>query len=84
MINRIRQFFHDRTRNKHDVEFRTGFLYAIDRRLFPDSPALLQDPDAQRLRLDSPAFNTGAVWGDSLPVTSTMALYIENARRTVL
>ena len=84
MITRIRQFFIDRIARQHDVQFRTGFLHAIDRRLFPDSAPLLHDTDAQRLRLESAAFNTGAVWGDSVPVTSTMALYIENARRTVL
>jgi hypothetical protein len=84
MINRIRQFFHDRKAKQHDVQFRTGFLHALDRRLFPDSDPLLQEPDAQRLRLESSAFNTGAVWGDSVPVTSKMAMFIENARRTVL
>jgi hypothetical protein len=83
MINRIREFYRNRQVKVRDMEFRTGFLHAIDRRLFPDATPLLQEPDAQRLRIESSSFNTGAVWGDSLHITSTTWLHIENARRIV-
>jgi hypothetical protein len=84
MISIIRSFFTKREERKRDTEFRMGFLHALDRRLFSDAEPLLQHLDEQRLHNNSESFRTGANWGDSIPVASKMALYIEHARRSVV
>ena len=41
----LKTFFDNRRRKKADVQFRSGFLYAIDRRLFCDSDPLIPKHD---------------------------------------
>jgi hypothetical protein len=84
MIQAIKAFFITRAERKRDTEFRMGFLHALDRRLFSDADPMLQHLEEQRLHDKSESFRAGTVWGDSVPVGSTMAMYIEQARRSVV
>jgi hypothetical protein len=78
MLSKIRKYLIAQKRRQADVQFRTGFLYAIDRKLFGDSPALLRERDFL-LALETPAFAQGVDAGAALPIP--VGLDTERARR---
>lgn len=65
---------------KLDVEFRTGFLYAVDRALFRDGEPLLHDRDLQQALLRSPAFADGHRAGVEYS-RGPCPHFVENSRR---
>lgn len=54
----LKTFFDNRRRKKADVQFRSGFLYAIDRRLFCNSDPLIPRHDLDSA-MRTAAFNSG-------------------------
>jgi hypothetical protein len=73
----LRKWLAARRRQKADVQFRTGFLYALDRKLFADGNPLLPDNDVAAAPI---AFQMGQRAGDRY-TTCVQLLDLEQARR---
>lgn len=73
----LKNFFESRRRKRADIHFRSGFLYAIDMRLFAGQEPLLKPHDVDRA---PEAFHRGTLAGMSYALC-VQSLDLEHERR---
>ena len=68
MITTLKQWLANRKRAQYRQDWRTGYLHAVDRRVFPTEPPLLLEYEAHKMYLSSAGFRRGALAGAALPL----------------